>query len=75
MPSTPSSSTNPLWLHREPDRRSRFQKLDPAEVSPWLAIHRDVARDLYWHALVHEYAHGRLRQMRDRLKSAREQGK
>jgi len=47
-----------------------FRSWTPLRFTPWLAIHRDVARDLYWHALVHEYAHGRLRQMRDRLKSA-----
>jgi len=37
-----------------------FRSWTPLRFSPWLAIHRDVARDLYWHALVHEYAHGRL---------------
>jgi hypothetical protein len=47
-----------------------FRSWTPLRFSPWLTIHRDVARDLYWHALVHEYAHDRLRQMRNRLKSA-----
>jgi hypothetical protein len=42
------------------ERTERFDPLVPGRRG----------RDLYWHALVHEYAHGRLRQMRDRLKSA-----
>lgn len=44
-----------------------FRSWVPLRFPVWLSLHRDVPRDLYWHATVNEYVHTRLRQMRDAL--------
>jgi hypothetical protein len=40
-----------------------FRTWVPNKFIPWLGINRDVPRDLYWHAIVNEYAHTRLQRM------------
>ena len=44
---------------------ARFRTWTPLKFTPFLAFPWDVPRALYWHACIHEYAHGRLEQLRD----------
>jgi hypothetical protein len=44
-----------------------FRTWTPNKFFPHLSIAREVPRDLYWHALVNEFAHERLIRMRDAL--------
>lgn len=47
----------------------RFRPWTPLKFTPFLDFPWDIPRALYWHATIHEYAHGRLEQL------ARLQGK
>jgi hypothetical protein len=42
-----------------------YRSWTPQKFIPWLSINREVPRDLYWHAIVNEFAHERLVRMRD----------
>ncbi len=42
-----------------------FRRYTPMKFRMWVSIRRDVAREVYWHAIVNEYAHTRLCQLRD----------
>ena len=42
-----------------------FRRWTPLNFLPLLSIRKDVPRDVYWHAVVHEFAFGRLCQLRD----------
>ncbi|MFZ9887219.1 MAG: DUF6999 family protein [Myxococcota bacterium] len=46
-----------------------FRTWTPLRFPAWLNIARDVPRDLYWHAIVNELAHGRLCAMRAALEA------
>lgn len=48
----------------------RFRTWTPLKFTPFLDFPWDIPRALYWHATIHEYAHGRLEQLaRLQLKS------
>ena len=42
-----------------------FRTWTPVKFPAWVSVRRDVARDLFWHAAVCEYAHTTLERMRD----------
>lgn len=44
-----------------------FRTWRPAHPMTVVSVARDVPRELYWHAVIDEYAHGRLRQMQMRF--------
>lgn len=43
-----------------------FRTWTPVKFPAWISVRRDVARDLFWHAAVTEYAHTTLEAIRDR---------
>jgi hypothetical protein len=43
-----------------------FRTWTPVKFPAWISVRRDVARDLFWHAAVCEYAHTWLEGIRDR---------
>jgi hypothetical protein len=48
----------------------QFRHWTPVKFGNWAASNGDVARDLYWHFLINEYAHTRLCQLRDSAAAA-----
>ena len=40
-----------------------FRSWTPLKFPMWVSVNRDVPRDLYWHAIVNEYAHTHLRRL------------
>lgn len=50
-----------------------FRMWTPNKFPAWISVRRDVARELFWHACVSEYAHTHLEYIRDRRSRAREQ--
>jgi hypothetical protein len=46
-----------------------FRTWTPVKFPAWISVRRDVARDLFWHAAVCEYAHTTLEGMRDGRRS------
>ena len=43
-----------------------FRTWAPNKFPAWISVRRDVARELFWHACVIEYAHTQLERLRDR---------